>query len=62
MEQEPEPTDDGEHESTATDEPSPNGETKLRITPEPEHHTMSDKVREPATEPSPVDYAGEHES
>ncbi|KAL0164026.1 hypothetical protein M9458_039779, partial [Cirrhinus mrigala] len=49
VEQQLEPTADGEQEPIATDEPSAKDATELRIATEPEPMT-SDQVHEPATE------------
>ncbi|KAL0149931.1 hypothetical protein M9458_054763, partial [Cirrhinus mrigala] len=49
VEQQLEPTADGEPEPIATNEPSPKDATELRIATEPEPMT-SDQVHEPATE------------
>ncbi len=58
----PEPTDDREHEPTATDEPSPRSATELRIATEPESLGSSDQVREPATTPATREKAMDSES
>ncbi len=55
VEHQPEPTADRAPEPTATDEPSPREATELRIAPEPEPHTTSDQVREPAPTHAMVD-------
>ncbi|KAL1249397.1 hypothetical protein QQF64_020402 [Cirrhinus molitorella] len=61
VEQQPEPTADGEPEPHATDEPSPRSATELRIASEPEPRE-SDQVREPATEHATVENATDSES
>ncbi|KAI2644040.1 Xylose isomerase [Labeo rohita] len=53
-EHEPEPTADGSHATSATQEPSPIGATERAIATELEEFA-SDQVREPATEPATVD-------
>ncbi|KAL0161715.1 hypothetical protein M9458_045440, partial [Cirrhinus mrigala] len=53
-EHEPEPTTDGSHATSATQEPSPVGATERAIATELEEFA-SDQVREPATEPATVD-------
>ncbi|KAI2644847.1 Unconventional myosin-IXb [Labeo rohita] len=54
VEHEPEPTADGSHATSATQEPSPIGATERAIDTELEEFA-SDQVREPATEPATVD-------
>ncbi len=58
----PEPTDDGVPEPAATDEPSANGATELRIAAEPELFMTSDQVQEPATIPAMREKAVDSES
>lgn len=55
-----EATADRVPELNVTDEPSPIGVTQLRVAPEPEPHTMSDQVRDPASMHTTVDETVEH--